>query len=105
MLQMTKYVLRVFSSKRQMWGLLMLALISAVSCRRQATAEPPVVLSPEELRLAAVSTIDSITLPALTDLTAIAGAECLDSITAAAWMLVDDATGDMLLSFMVIFTW
>ena len=93
MLQMTKYVLRVFSSKRQMWGLLMLALISAVSCRRQATAEPPVVLSPEEQRLAAVSTIDSITLPALTDLTAIAGAECLDSITAAAWMLVDDATG------------
>ena len=93
MLQMTKYVLRVFSFKRQMWGLLMLALIPFASCRRQATAEPPVVLSPEEQRLAAVSTIDSITLPALTDLTAIAGAECLDSITAAAWMLVDDATG------------
>ena len=50
---MTKYVLRIFSSKRQMWGLLMLALVPFVSCRRQATAEPPVVLSPEELRLAA----------------------------------------------------
>lgn len=74
----------------------LMVLVTVVSCRRQTPAEQPVVRSPEELRLAAVNTVDSTTLPALFDLTSVAGAELLDSLTASAWMLVDDATGTVI---------
>ena len=73
--------------------LLMILLIAVTACRRGGTVDQPLVLSPEDERLAMISMMDSTTIPALVDLNMIEGADELDSLTADAWMLIDDATG------------
>lgn len=47
----------------------------------------------EELRLARISHVDSVTIRAVLDPDTIAGAEALADLTAEAWTLIDDATG------------
>lgn len=70
--------------------LLSLCCLTACNTGRSGGASP---LTPEQERLSHINLIDSVTLPSLLHLDSIEGSDKLASISAEAWMLVDDNTG------------
>lgn len=70
--------------------LLSLCCLTACNTGRSGGASP---LTPEQERLSHINMIDSVTLPSLLHLDSIEGSDKLESISAEAWMLVDDNTG------------
>ena len=71
---------------------LLVLLVAVVSCRWGDQAGSRVALTPEQIRLEHINTIDSTTLSTIftPDSTA---TEQLEALSADAWMLIDDATG------------
>ena len=71
---------------------LLVLLAAVVSCRWGDQAGTRIALTPEQIRLDHINTIDSTTLSTLItpDSTA---TEQLEALSADAWMLIDDATG------------
>ena len=71
---------------------LLVLLAAVVSCRWGDQAGARIALTPEQIRLERINTIDSTTLSTLItpDSTA---TEQLEALSADAWMLIDDATG------------
>ena len=71
---------------------LLVLLAAVVSCRWGDQAGSRVALTPEQIRLEHINTIDSTTLSTIItpDSTA---ADQLEALSADAWMLIDDATG------------
>ena len=67
-----------------------LCCLTACNTGRSGGATP---LTPEQERLSHINLIDSVTLPSLLHLDSIEGSDKLSSISAEAWMLVDDNTG------------
>lgn len=70
--------------------LLSLCCLTACNTGRSGGAT---LLTPEQERLSHINLIDSVTLPSLLHLDSIEGSDKLESISAEAWMLVDDNTG------------
>lgn len=73
------------------WPLLLLATM-IVSCSLKDNVGSR-ALSPEQERLMRSGLIDSTSLSAVLNLDSIAGSEPLSSLSADAWMLIDDSTG------------
>ena len=73
-------------------SLLLITVILAVSCC-SGKGEIAVETDPETERLTAASRIDSTTLRSILNPDSIEGFEQLSSLTAQAWILVDDSTG------------
>ena len=71
---------------------LLVLLAAVVSCRWGDQAGTRIALTPEQIRLEHINTIDSTTLSTIftPDSTA---TEQLEALSADAWMLIDDATG------------
>ena len=69
----------------------MLAVVLA-SCRF-GRGDEKIELTPEQMRLEKISRIDTTSLRAVLNPDSIEGSTKLDSLTADAWMLVDDSTG------------
>lgn len=78
-------------TKHIWWPLLLLATI-IVSCSLKDNVGNR-ALSPEQERLMKISLIDSTSLSTVLNLDSIEGSEQLSSLTADAWMLIDDSTG------------
>jgi D-alanyl-D-alanine carboxypeptidase len=74
------------------WGLLAM-LMGCVTACNTGRSDDARSLSPEQLRLERINRIDSISLSAVLKLDSIEGWEKLSSLTAEAWMLVEDSTG------------
>ena len=74
------------------WAMSVMLYSAFVSCQNKHVEEKEYV-SPEQARLEKISTIDTISLRAVLDPDTIEGRTKLDSLTADAWMLVDDSTG------------
>lgn len=76
-------------------SLLLLLLAALVSCSTAPAQEETgtLPLSGEEWRLQKAAYIDSVTIPLLLSPETIRGHEALDSLTAEAWILVDDSLG------------
>ena len=72
---------------------MVLMLVVVSGCHLGGSDEKQGSLSPEEMRLASASRIDTTTLQASLNLDSIEGSELLGEISAEAWMLVDDSTG------------
>ena len=75
------------------WLLTTLALLLS-SCGDEATpTSHPQPRSIEELRVEHSCWLDSLSLRAILDPDTVPGADCIDTLSAEAWLLVDDATG------------
>ena len=73
---------------------LLLGLVWAiVACQSCGSSEGGIVLSPEQQRLERINRIDTISLSTVHHLDSIEGFEQLSTITAEAWMLIEDSTG------------
>ena len=68
-------------------------LLGIVSCHLGGSGGVMRTVSPEQMRLAKVNTIDSLSLCTVLNPDSIEGWERLSSLTAEAWMLIDDSTG------------
>ena len=73
-------------------GILLLTLCCVTACNtgRLWGVAP---LTPEQERLSRINSIDSLTLRSVLDLDSIEGCDKVKSISAEAWMLIDDSTG------------
>jgi len=72
----------------------MLALLVAVaSCHWGDSTGSRAVLTPEQMRLERINTIDSTTLRTILNPDSTEGWEQLETLSADAWMLIDDSTG------------
>ena len=71
---------------------LLLIVAAVVSCT-SGDATGGRMLSPEQVRLERINRIDSTSLSEVVKLDSIDGFEQLSSLTADAWMLIDDSTG------------
>ena len=73
-------------------GILLLTLCCVTACNtgRLWSAAP---LTPEQERLSRINSIDSLTLRSVLNLDSIEGCDKVKSISAEAWMLIDDSTG------------
>lgn len=71
---------------------LLLIVAAVVSCT-SGDATGGRMLSPEQIRLERINRIDSTSLSEVVKLDSIDGYEQLSSLTADAWMLIDDSTG------------
>ena len=76
--------------KKANFLLLLLALV--VACKEAPRVETP-PMTAEELRLARCGSVDSVMPRLAVSLRAVEGYAALDTISAEAWLLVDDATG------------
>lgn len=68
-------------------------LLGIVSCHLGGSGGEMRTVSPEQMRLDKVNTIDSLSLCTVLNPDSIEGWERLSSLTAEAWMLIDDSTG------------
>ena len=75
------------------WACLLTLLAAVVSCQWGDQAGSRVALTPEQIRLEHINTIDSTTLSTILTPDSTYGSEQLESLSADAWMLIDDATG------------
>ena len=75
------------------WAGLFALLVAVVSCQMGDSAGSRVALTPEQLRLERINTIDSTTLRTILDPDSAEGREQLATLSADAWMLIDDSTG------------
>ena len=80
--------IRIFSL-----GLLFLLLAVTVACNMVDRTGTRVALSPEQLRLEKINTIDSFSLRTVLNPDSMEGWEQLSGLSADAWMLIDDSTG------------
>ena len=71
--------------------LIIVILVCSWSCKRES--ESHFAIDMEEVRLIKASTTDSVSLQAVLHLDSIEGYDNLKSLTAEAWILVDDSTG------------
>lgn len=76
---------------RIVYGLLL--IVAAVASCTSGDATGGRMLSPEQERLERINRIDSTSLSEVVKLDSIDGFEQLSSLTADAWMLIDDSTG------------
>ena len=74
-------------------GLLIMLLMVVVACQMGDKTGSRVVLTPEQLRLEKINTIDSFSLRTVLNPDSIDGWEQLSTLSADAWMLIDDSTG------------
>ena len=74
-------------------GLLFTLFISFVSCHFGDNAGSRIALTPEQMRLEKINTIDSTTLRTVFNPDSTDGWEQLSTLSADAWMLIDDSTG------------
>ncbi len=75
------------------WSLTLLSsMLSSCGSEVRTTSAKP-VLEGEEARLEKIATIDSTAISAVLDLDAIEGYEALDTLSADAWILVEDSLG------------
>ena len=75
------------------WACLLTLFAAVVSCQWGDQAGSRVALTPEQIRLEHINTIDSITLSTILTPDSTDGSEQLEALSADAWMLIDDATG------------
>ena len=75
------------------WACLLTLLAAVVSCQWGDQAGSRVALTPEQIRLEHINTIDSTTLSTILTPDSTDGSEQLEALSADAWMLIDDATG------------
>lgn len=75
------------------WSLPLVLLFGIVSCHLGGSGGEMRTVSPEQMRLDKVNTIDSLSLCSVLNPDSIEGWERLSSLTAEAWMLIDDSTG------------
>ena len=75
------------------WSLPLVLIFGIVSCHLGGSGGEMRTVSPEQMRLAKVNTIDSLSLCSVLNPDSIEGWERLSSLTAEAWMLIDDSTG------------
>lgn len=68
-------------------------LIMVAACHSGSSGNNQGAPSPEQLRLARASMIDTTSLKSLMNLDSIEGSDRFSEISAEAWMLVDDSTG------------
>ena len=80
------FVVRILSL-----GLVLLAAVS--SCNHGDKAGVRVALTPEQMRLEKINTIDSTTLRTVFNPDSTEGWEQVSNLSADAWMLIDDSTG------------
>ena len=80
------FVVRILSL-----GLVLLAAVS--SCNHGDKAGVRVALTPEQMRLEKINTIDSTTLRTVFNPDSMEGWEQVNNLSADAWMLIDDSTG------------
>lgn len=71
----------------------LLFLLLAVSCNLGEKTGSRVALTPEQLRLEKINTIDSFSLRTVLNPDSMEGWEQLSALTADAWLLIDDSTG------------
>ena len=74
-------------------GLLFLLLAVTVACNMVDRTGTRVALTPEQLRLEKINTIDSFSLRTVLNPDSMEGWEQLSGLSADAWMLIDDSTG------------
>ena len=74
-------------------GLLFLLLAVTVACNMGDRTGTRVALTPEQLRLEKINTIDSFSLRTVLNPDSMEGWEQLSGLSADAWMLIDDSTG------------
>ena len=74
-------------------GLLIMLLIVVVACQMGDKTGSRVALTPEQLRLEKINTIDSFSLRTVLNPDSMDGWEQLSTLSADAWMLIDDSTG------------
>ena len=79
-------------NKNVIIAFLMLSLCCLTACNTGRSGGAT-LLTPEQERLSHINMIDSLTLPSLLNLDSIEGRDKLASISAEAWMLIDDNTG------------
>ena len=75
------------------WACLLTLLAAVVSCQWGDQAGSRVALTPEQIRLEHINTIDSTTLSTILTPDSTDGSEQLETLSADARMLIDDATG------------
>ena len=80
--------IRIFSL-----GLLFLLLAVTVACNMVDRTGTRVALTPEQLRLEKINSIDSFSLRTVLNPDSMEGWEQLSGLSADAWMLIDDSTG------------
>ena len=78
------------------WTCLLTLLATVASCNWGDQAGSRVALTPEQIRLEHINTIDSTTLRTILNTDSVDGSDTLASLSADAWMLIDDATGMIL---------
>ena len=71
----------------------LLILVAVVSCRFGDKGGMRVALTPEQMRLEKINTIDSATLRTVLNPDSMEGWEQISALSADAWMLIDDSTG------------
>ena len=74
-------------------GLLIMLLMVVVACQMGDKTGSRVALTPEQLRLEKINTIDSTTLRTVLNPDSVEGWEQLATLSADAWMLIDDSMG------------
>ena len=74
-------------------GLLIMHLMVVVACQMSDKTGSRVALTPEQLRLEKINTIDSFSLRTVLNPDSMDGWEQLSTISADAWLLIDDSTG------------
>ena len=74
------------------WGLSLTLLCCLIACHTGNSGETK-TLTPEQERLERINRIDSVSLCTLLEQDSVERAEILSSITAEAWLLIDDSTG------------
>lgn len=74
-------------------GLLIMLLMVVVACQMSDKTGSRVALTPEQLRLEKINTIDSFSLRTVLNPDSMDGWEQLSTLSADAWMLIDDSTG------------
>ena len=74
-------------------GLLFVLLAVVVACQMGDRTGSRVALTPEQLRLEKINTIDSFSLRTVLNPDSMDGWEQISNLSADAWMLVDDSTG------------
>lgn len=74
-------------------GLLIMLLMVVVACQMGDKTGSRVALTPEQLRLEKINTIDSFSLRTVLNPDSMDGWEQLSTLSADAWMLIDDSTG------------
>ena len=75
------------------WGCLLTLLAVIVACKRGDSTGTRIALTPEQMRLEHISDIDSTTFITILNSDTTVDKTPLETITADAWMLIDDATG------------